>query len=323
MRPFLLLLLGLLLLPETPTAADLETRPLAEVAVYPERSAQAEVVSLNESRIGAEIAARILELPLQPGQLIDKGAVLIRLDCRDYDLAVERAAAALQVSETRARLAELQGGRADKLAKDGFISGELLDTRLAEAAAARAEVTAARAALKTAENTRSKCVLRAPFAAIVAERLGQVGEIAAPGAPLVALIDRSRIELKAEVQAGDAADLGRARSLRFVGQEGAFPVRLLRTSPALTKATRQIEARLRFLKGAPRPGSSGRLVWRTTTPHLPAALVVRRQGALGVFVKDAETPRFLPLAEAQEGRPAAVALPPTARLVVKGQHTLP
>jgi RND family efflux transporter MFP subunit len=316
-------LLALFLPAIAAAAPDIETRTLAEVAIHPERSAQAQVVSLNESRIAAEIAARIVELPLQPGQVIARGALLARLDCRDYDLAAERAAAALQVSEARARLAELQSERARKLAGDGFIAGELLDTRLAEAAAARAEVGAAQAALKTAENVRGKCVLRTPFPAIVAERLGQEGEMATAGAPLAVLIDRSHIELKAEVQEADAADLALARAPRFVAQEGEFPLRLLRTSPALNKATRQVEARLGFVKRTPRPGSGGRLVWASATPHLPAALLVRRQGVLGVFIEETGKPRFVPLAGAQEGRPVPVDLPPSTRLVVKGQHTLP
>ena len=70
------------------------------------------------------------------------------------------------------------------------------------------------------------------------------------------------------------------------------------------------------------PGAAGRIAWRDAQPHVPAALVVRRGGRLGLFVAEQGTARFVPLAEAQEGRPAAVALPPATPVVVSGHLAL-
>jgi hypothetical protein len=64
------------------------------------------------------------------------------------------------------------------------------------------------------------------------------------------------------------------------------------------------------------------VIWRESRPHLPADLVVRREGELGVFVEAQGIVRFHPLAEAQEGRPAPVDLAPGARIVVAGQLAL-
>lgn len=321
-RRLLLVLACLAGLPAAAAPPEIQSRPLSEVALYPERSALAQVVSLNESRIAAEISAPILEIPVQPGESIGKGAVIVRLDCRDPDLAAERARAAVAVAEAHARLGELQSRRAGKLAEDNFISTELLDTRRAEADAARAELTAARTALKSAERTRGKCTLRSPFPAIVVERLGQVGETAAAGTPLVRLFDRSRIELRAAVAQTEVAELARAAEPRFATAAGELPVRLRRSSPAVDPATRQVEVRLRFTKGSAAVGSSGRLRWRSPAPHVPAELLVRRQGGLGIYVIDARAPRFLPLPDAEEGRPAAVSLPLATRILTRGQHTL-
>jgi multidrug resistance efflux pump len=109
-----------------------EAKPLRQIAVYPERSAQAQVVSLNESRIAAELSARIVSLAVEPGQRITRGSLIVRLDCRDFELAVERAEAAISVSRARARLAELQHSRSVKLAGEGFLSKDALDSRFAE-----------------------------------------------------------------------------------------------------------------------------------------------------------------------------------------------
>jgi RND family efflux transporter MFP subunit len=184
-----------------------EAKPLREIAVYPERSAQAQVVSLNESRIAAELSARIVKLAVEPGQRIARGALIAQLDCRDYDLATERAQAAKAASQARAKLADLQYARAQKLTAEGFISRDGMDSRAAELDSARADVAVNAAALKTTRSAQAKCSVRAPFPAIVLERLAQEGEMATPGTPLASLIDTSRIEVKAEVQAADAAGL--------------------------------------------------------------------------------------------------------------------
>jgi hypothetical protein len=57
--------------------------------------------------------------------------------------------------------------------------------------------------------------------------------------------------------------------------------------------------------------------------HVPAELLARRQGRLGVFVATDKTARFHPLPNAQEGRPAkAAGLNAASRIVVLGQGAL-
>ncbi len=317
-----LYLLPFLLMIATPAGAW-EAKPLHEVAIYPERSAQAQVVSLNESKVAAELPARIVRLSVEPGQRIARGSVIAQLDCRDYELASERADAARMASEARAKLAELQYARSRKLAAEGFVSHEALDSRAAEQEAARADVAVSVAALKTARAAQGKCVVRTPFPAIVLERLAQEGEMAQAGTALVSLLDTSRIEVRAEVQADDMAGLQIARRIEFVGKAGRYPLRLIRLSPALLKSSRLIEARLLFIGTAAAPGSSARVLWASPEMHVPAWLLARREGNVGVFVATGNRALFHALPGAQEGRPAkATGLRPDSRIVVRGQGEL-
>lgn len=318
------LLAALLALSSAWPAMAWQARPLTEIALYPQRTAQAQVVSLNESRIAAEISGRVLALPVEPGQRIARGAMVARLDCTDHELAAASARAALQAGEARAQLARLQHERARKLAGEGFISTDALDARAAELDAARAEVAVRRAALDSAHAATAKCVVRAPFPAIVVERLAQQGELAAPGTPLARLLDTSRIEVRAEVQTADAADLRAVREVHLDTPDGSHALRLIRLSPAVTPASRLQQARLRFTGDAALPGSSGRVRWTSAIPHLPPELLARRGGGLGVFVVDGDRPRFQPLPHAQEGRPArADGLRADTRVVVSGIGQLP
>jgi RND family efflux transporter MFP subunit len=303
-------------------APAVATKPLSEIAVYPERQATAQAVSLNESRIAAEIAGRIEAIPVLAGQRVARGEVLARIECRDHELARDRASASLGAARARLSLAEQQLFRARELGARGFFSKEALASRETEVQVFRADAEQARTQLDTAQRAVGKCSVRSPFAAIVRERLGQVGELAAPGSPLVALSDAERVEVSAQLQISDAQSLGKAPDVRFMGDGGARALALLRISPAISPQARTREARLRF-KGEPAAaGASGSVSWRDSQPHIPAEFVVRREGALGVFVEEGGVARFHLIAGAQEGRLTAVDLPPEARIVVTGQLTL-
>jgi RND family efflux transporter MFP subunit len=302
-------------------STGLGTRPLREVAIYPERTAPAQSLPANESKLSAEVSARILALPHDVGQTVSKGDVVARLDRRDFELAVAKAKASMAAVQARIAQAESQLERARALEKQNFISAEAVTQRETELAVQRAELAVQRANLATAERELEKTTVRAPFDAIVKQRHVGVGELAAPGAALVTLIDRSRPEVSAQVQLKDARSLQEAGRATF-SADLEYPVQVSRISPAVDRESRTVEARLAFQDRAAAPGTSGRLVWRETRPHLPAEYVVRRKGELGVFVMSGAVPEFVVLPGAQEGRPVAVALPPDTLIVTDGRHTL-
>lgn len=310
--------------PASPTRVT--TAPASSVHFFPERDAPAAAVARNESRLGAEIAARIAAIAVEVGQTVPRGAVVVQLDDADARLAVAQAEAGLNSARARLALAESQLDRARDLQKQEFISPEALGQRETETAVVRADVATAEAALRGAQRTLEKTVIRAPFTGIVMARPGQVGEIAQPGAPLVVLKDAAPPEVTSPIPADLAADLGPSAAFDFVAPAARHPLRLLRISPAVQAATRTREARLAFVNEAPPAGTEGRLHWRDPRPHLPAELIVQRSRngavAFGVFIAEGGQAKFVPIAQAQAGRPAPSPLAPSAQVVVGGQAAL-
>ena len=323
----LILLLAGALLPVSTTAVQAQTvtvstKPFAELAIYPRREAFASVLSLNDSRIAAEVTARIVEIPVEVGQIVRKGATLARLDSRDYALAAERAAAALESAQSVYRLAEQQIERARSLVDDGFISGEVLNQRENELATAAAQLKSAEAEMATARRNVQKCLIKAPFKAIIKERIGQVGEIATPGAGIVRVLDASNIEVSARVRPELVAALRESKDITFEAAAASYALKLRRIVPALDQRERNQEARFRFAGKSAMPGTAGRVVWQSTQAHLPTDLVLRRNGELGVFVANGGKAKFVPLPLAQEGRPAPANLDATAQVVTAGRYQL-
>lgn len=295
---------------------------VAEVATYPERSAPAAVIGKNEARISAEVAARILAMPVDVGERVKRGALVAQLAPRDAELALERAEAARAQSAARHEQALAQAGRARSLRAQNFYSAEALTLRETELAAAAADLRAAVAQRDTARHALEKHSLRAPFDAIVRARSGQVGELAAPGTVLLTLVDSRTLQAAAQLQPQDAASLQAAASAEFEAAGQRYALQLLRISPALNRESRSSEARLDFIAAPPAAGLAGRLLWRETQAYLPAELLVRRNGRYGVFVAAEGRAHFHALAAAQEGRPALIDLPLETSIVTQGRHAL-
>jgi len=135
--------------------------------------------------------------------------------------------------------------------------------------------------------------------------MGKVGELAAPGTPLVALVDMSHLEVSVDLQQKDVVSLQQARAIHFETQGRRFALKLLRVSPVVNLQSRSQEARFSFVKEAASPGLSGRVLWRDSQTHVAPEYVVSRNAQLGIFVLKDGVARFVPLPGAQEGRPAA------------------
>lgn len=293
------------------------TAPFSGVAIRVQREAPAQVRSINESRLAVEVGARIVDIPVKVGQRVGRGDVLLRLDDGDLRLAQARAEAGLAQAKARTELAGKQLLRARELRAQGFVSPDVLQQRETELSLALADEKAAEVAVETARRQVSKAVLIAPFAGVVRERTGQVGETAVPGTPLITLVDALQVEVAAQVQSRDAASLGGAE-VYFESSQGRFPLTLLRVSPIVTPETRHIEARFAWRKAGLPPGTEGRITWFDAQQYVPANLLVRRAGAYGVFVAEGGVARFRPLPGAEEGRPAQATLPPDTLLVTEG-----
>lgn len=304
-------------------APTFSASPLAKVATHPERTAPAGVVSANEAKISAELAARIIALPAEVGEVVVAGAVVARLDGRDAAIELSRAEAALAGAAARLAQADAQHKRAQELAAKNFVSPDALLLKQTDADARRADVQVAQAAVAAARRAIDKTTVRTPYQAVVRARHAAVGEMAAPGSPLLTLVDLSRLEVAAQVPSVFVATIAGAREIFWEANGRREVLKLLRVSPAINREARNVEVRLAF-KGKPlAPGLEGRIVWHDPRPHLAPELIVRRDGSLGVFVVDNAAARFIVLPDAQEGRPASAdLLPGTAQLVVSGQQAL-
>ncbi|UCE89408.1 MAG: efflux RND transporter periplasmic adaptor subunit [Pseudomonadota bacterium] len=304
------------------TSALVRASALKQLAVYPQRSIPATVVSLNDSKISAEVRGTISAIPVLVGETVKQGDTLVRLDCRDYELALKRARADIKRASSRRALAKKQLERIESLARQQSTSEELLDQRRTELDVARTDYDLARVQRDKAQLDVNRCTIKAPFDGIVIERLAQVGELAEPGAPMVRLVDRRRLEVSGQVPLDAIAGLRGTQDVWFDNSGSRYPLRLRAIAPLINTRARNSEARFAFAEKSALPGTAGRVTWRAALPHVPAAMVMRRGNDLGVFVLEKGKARFVVLPSASEGQPAATELGLKTMIITEGRYGL-
>lgn len=209
----------------------------------------------TRSTLVAQVGARVEKLSprFAEGAFFDRGETLVRLDSRDFELAVTQAAA--RVAQARVQL-EREEAEAQLAIEEWNELGEgtpsALVLREPQLAQARAEVASSQAALEQATLQLERTGIRAPFSGRVESKLVDVGQFAAPGTPLGTIYSTDRAEIALQVPQQDIAFLDvalgkptgqqpRAMLTGRISENGSsWPARVVRTGSRIDPMTRMI-----------------------------------------------------------------------------------
>jgi RND family efflux transporter MFP subunit len=179
--------------------------------------ARGTVVPRTESDLVAEVRGRVIESSPQlvEGGFFSQGDVLLRLDDREYRIALDRARATVQLRESEARLAVAEARRRRELATRGAASAADLEQFESRELVAKAALHEARAAREQAELDLERTEVRAPFDGRVRERNVDVGQFVAPGAKLGRIFAVDYSEVRLPIQTDELAYLDIDAALDF------------------------------------------------------------------------------------------------------------
>lgn len=303
-------------------SAVIQTQAFSEIAVPVSHSAPATAKSLNESTLKAEISARIESIPARVGDKVKKGQALVQLNCADAKAQLMQARGQRDAAKARASLAAQQLQRAVQLSEKRSVSEELLSQRKSEDRAAKANAQSAIAAATLANNQTQRCTIRSPFNGIVSERIGQVGELATLGAPMMKVISTDGLEVTADIVPADATSLQQAKAIHFQTPAKSYAVTLRALTAVVGSLSRTQEARLSFVNEQPLPGTPGRLSWSDQRSGIPSQYLTERDGQLGFFVSENNIARFIALPHAQEGRAVATDMNADKLIITLGRSSV-
>jgi len=216
--------------PETkPTLVEVLT--VSHGAVRTTVEAMGTVVPERSVNLTAQVTGRVVELSpnLLPGGAIAKAETIVRIDPRDFELAVERekgnverARFELEVEKGRHTIAKREW---DLLSDDvpNTPEGRALALREPHLRNARAALAAAESALKKAELDLGRTTIAAPYDVLVREKSVDVGDLVGPQTPIAALVGTEAYWVRAAVP---TAKLPHIRIPGVNGEEGS-PARIL------------------------------------------------------------------------------------------------
>ena len=265
--------------------------------------------------VAPRVAGRLQEIDVRLGDRVTMGQRIAKIE--DYELVeqVKQAEAAQEVSqatirqrEADLRLAETNVDRSRDLFERKILAKQTLDDNEARWQAALAQLD-----LAMAQNTQSKArldelritldntVIRSPVDGFVARRAADPGAFVSQSAPIVDVVDITRVRLIANIVERDLKELRTGNATRvevdaFPGE--TFTGRIARVSPVLDPATRTAPIEIEIPNGTFRlkPGMYARVGITTGTKKealvVPTNALVDLGGRRGVFLPRNDTAVF-------------------------------
>ena len=162
--------------------------------------------------VKSQAGGEVLDLPVELGDNVEQGTLLVRIDPRDVNNAHAQAEADLDVAEAQNEVAQLQLQRITELQESGVVTAEELENATLSAANARASLVRARTNLELAADKLDDVTLRAPISGTVVERTVEQGQVVTGtrdltgGTVLMRMADLNEVQVRMLV---DETDIGR------------------------------------------------------------------------------------------------------------------
>ncbi len=192
---------------KSPTIRPAAAAPAVRVKTVAPTSVQARLhatatVEANQTlSLTPEIAGRVVWVSpkLIAGGTVKKGEQLIKLDDRDYKLAVEQVR--VQVKQAQLQI-DQEKARGEVAREEWSVLGESdrasdLVLRVQHLEVAKLSLRSAKSALKKAELNLSRTRIRAPFDSYISQKTVSVGQFVSQQSPLARILEKDN--LKAEV----------------------------------------------------------------------------------------------------------------------------
>ena len=174
-------------------ALDINLAPM-QLSVSSEGNVQPSV----ETKLVAQVAGEVVELSssLVGGGDFSKNDVLLKLDPRDYEIALARSQAALSRAQADQRFAAEETARIRSLYGEELASIAQLQSAERSLAVANAALDDASAAVKRASVDLERTVFTAPFNGRVRAENVDVGQFLSKGAMIATLYDTDRLQVR-------------------------------------------------------------------------------------------------------------------------------
>ena len=291
-----LLLLLLSMLPGLALAEARVVRITAATAVRQPVEETEWAVGVIESRaappVAAEVAGKVLRLPVDEGATVETGATLAELDSKEYRFgnSANQSEVVRLVALTKNKRSEFE--RAKRLQAEKLISQEQLETIATDLDALEAQLDGARARAGDSSRRLGEARIVAPFKGEVAKRYVDVGAYVQVGTVVFDLLDIENLRVRLPFPEYQAPRLKPGLTVRLTSSAATGPpvtAKIAELQPGVNRNNRSLTIIVDFTNpGDWRPGASVRadvvLETRADALMVPQVAVVRRPAGDVLYV---------------------------------------
>lgn len=201
------------------------------------------LVATDQATVRAQLGGTVLEAYAEPGERVERGEVLARLDTAALQDTLISARSAVATARSQVALAEREEERQRALVAAGAVARRNVETARQQTVVAQAQLAQARAQLAQAQEQLGNTRVTSPFTGVVSEKPFSTGDVVQPGTALYTIVDPSSLELEASIPAGQIGMLQIGAPVTFTVNGVAsreFEGRVTRINPSVDPATRQV-----------------------------------------------------------------------------------
>ena len=253
------------------------------------------VHAARQATVSSRVMGPVVALKVRAGAIVADGQTLLEIQPETSEGQLAQAQGALAQAEAVLSLAERNYQRYEALHAEKAASDLELDMAKMQFGQAQGAVTQAEGAVRAASSVANESIVRAPFAARVMETMVEVGDLAAPGRPLVRLESLEEQQLWLTVREADnhRIEIGQEVEARFDSRPeiGVVTCRVVEIVPSADPATHTFTVKVALEGLDVRSGLSGRaLLPGDPVEYLavPSSAVHRRGGLELVVVRAAD-----------------------------------
>jgi len=319
---FLLLTSTVIAAPETVNNKKVSTANYADIKVKVSHTLGGVVPAAQNSAISAQISAIINTFHVDTGHTVNKGDLLVSLDCRENKLRLQQAAANYKAEKVQLALAVTQFNQAKKLSKQGNISKEIYNQREAEENRLKATLENKKAAQSLSQINVDRCQIKAPYDGYITQRIASIGELTQRGTALLHLVSKTNNLVEVKINNRLFNNFSQGKNFQFVFNKQSYPLQIETILPVLDTTTRSHTARLSFINDAAVTGSVGKVQWQDAKSSIPSDYIVSRNDKLGVLIVKNNIAKFIEIQNAHEGQSAIVTLDDNTQVITKGRFSV-
>ena len=215
------------------------------VAFEPRVKLNGVVEARTVTSVVPQVAGRVVEVSpsFRPGATVSTGEVLFVIDPSNYELAVDRTLAEIEIARSELARLEAEGAAEREVWKSNYPDRPIPDliARIPQIAAAKARIHSGEAARAAARLDLERTVVRAPSNARILETRLDVGQVVSVNAAVGSLFSTDSLEISVPVSADELRRIGPVegrRALIAPPTGPAIEATVVRKAAALDERTR-------------------------------------------------------------------------------------